>query len=268
MAQSPSSFTHAVSAGRCCRSQRYAEEYERSDKGQEPNICPSGLSVQHSDLEGHTEPTRLTDKLQSKSEKVATADEVSEAIERLLPEEWAKLHAYANNRARMMALYGGAVEGKDLVQIALIAMLEERRSWKPKKVAFMGVLMGAMKSIASNHKAKSIISGYSVPEGQPAAGDDEAQTLVDLHPDSRLNPEQQMVASEVEEDSTRFTDDLYGFFGDDLEALLVMDCWKEGLSGSDIIKTLEIDRKGYETIVRRIRRKSTARWPEGNSHVS
>jgi DNA-directed RNA polymerase specialized sigma24 family protein len=234
------------------------------------NICPRGLSVQHTGLEGHTEPARLTDKPQSKSEKVATAEEISEAIEKLLPDEWAKLYAYADNRARMMALYGAAVEGKDLVQKAVIAMLEARRSWNPKKVTFPGVLMGAMKSIASNHKAKSLTSGYSVPESQlPTGGDDdEAKTLAEFYPDYRLNPEQQMVASEVEEDRAAFTDALYGLFGEDLEALLVMDCWKEGLSGSDIIKTLEIDRKGYETIVRRIRRKSNARWSRGNSHVS
>lgn len=212
----------------------------------------------------------MTDKSRSKSEKVATVDEISEAIERLLPEEWAKLYAYGDNRARMMALYGAAVDGKDLVQRAIVALLEERRSWNPKRVAFTGVLMGAMKSIASNHKIKSLTSGYSVPDSQVSAGvdDDDPRTLLELHPDSRLNPEQQMLAAEDEEDVTRFVADLYAFFGEDLEALLLMDCWKEGLSGSDIIKTLEIDRKGYETIVRRIRRQSTARWPKGNSHVS
>lgn len=212
----------------------------------------------------------MTDKPRLKSEKFATVDEISEAIEKLLPEEWAKLYAYADNRARMMALYGAAVDGKDLVQRAIVELLEERRSWNPKKVAFTGVLMGAMKSIGSNHKAKSLTSGFSVPDSQISAGDDgdDPKTLVKLYPDSRLNPEQQMVAAEDDEDMTRFVTDLYAFFGEDLEALLIMDCWKEGLSGSDIIKTLEIDRKGYETIVRRIRRKSTAQWPKGNNHVS
>jgi DNA-directed RNA polymerase specialized sigma24 family protein len=212
----------------------------------------------------------LTDKPRSKSEKVATVDEISEAIEKLLPEEWAKLYAYGKNRAHMMALYGGALDEKDLVQNAIIALLEERRTWNPKKVTFIGVLMGAMKSIASNYKQKSLKSGYSVPESQlaPVDEDDESESLVELHPDSRLNPEQQILASEEEEEAVRFVEDLYAFLGEDLEALLVMDCWKEGLSGTEIIQTLEIDRKAYETIVRRIRRKSTAQWPKGSSHVS
>jgi DNA-directed RNA polymerase specialized sigma24 family protein len=212
----------------------------------------------------------LTDKPRSKSEKAATAAEVSEAIEKLLPEDWAKLYAYAQNRARMMSLYGAAVDGKDLVQRAVVEMLEGRRTWNPKHVTFSGVLMGAVKSIASNHKAKNIASGYSVPDSQVSSGDDEDElkTRIETFPDARLNAEQQMVAAEDDEDMIRFVEDLYAFFGKDLEALLVMDCWKEGLSGSEIMQTLEIDRTKYETIVRRIRRKSAARWPKGNNHVS
>jgi DNA-directed RNA polymerase specialized sigma24 family protein len=200
------------------------------------NVCPICLPAQHKNLEG---PHVLTDKPRSKAEMVATVDEISEAIEKLLPEEWAKLYAYADNRARMMALYGAAVDGTDLVQGAIVALLEECRSRNPKKVTFTGVLMGAMKSIASNHKTKSLTSGYSVPDSQVSAGDDDddPRTLVELHSDSRLNSEQQMVAAEDEEHITRFVADLYAFFGEDLEALLVMDCWKEGLSGSDIIQT-------------------------------
>jgi DNA-directed RNA polymerase specialized sigma24 family protein len=212
----------------------------------------------------------LTDKPRSKSEKVATAEEVSEAIEKLLPEDWAKLYAYAHNRARMMSLYGAAVDSKDLVQRAVVEMLEGRRTWNPKNVTFSGVLMGAVKSIASNHKAKSIASGYSVPDSQVSSDndEDELKTRIETFPDARLNAEQQMVTAEDDEDMIRLVEDLYAFFGEDLEALLVMDCWKEGLSGSEIMQTLEIDRTKYETIVRRIRRKSTARWPKGNNHVS
>ena len=212
----------------------------------------------------------LTDKPQSKSEKVATVDEISEAIEKLLPEEWGKLYAYAKNRARMMALYGAALDAGDLVQSAIIGLLEQRRTWNPKKVTFIGVLMGAIRSIASNHKDKSLKSGYSVPESQLVSGDedDESGTPIELHPDSRLNPEQQMVSAEDEKDITRLVGELYDFFEGDAEARLVMDGWSEGLSGTEIIEALEIDRKGYETIAKRVRRKSTARWPKVTSHVS
>lgn len=67
-----------------------------------------------------------TDKPQSKSEKVATVEEVSDAIEKVSQDGWAKIYAFAKNRARFMALYGGAVDELDLVQQAIAALLQER----------------------------------------------------------------------------------------------------------------------------------------------
>jgi hypothetical protein len=40
------------------------------------------------------------------------------------------------------------------------------------------------------------------------------------------------------------------------------------MSGTEIVEVLEIDRKGYETIAKRIRRKSVERWSKVNTHVS
>lgn len=212
----------------------------------------------------------LTDKPQSKTEKFATVEEILEAIEKLLPEEWVQLHAYAKNRARMMSLYGGAVEAHDLVQTAITALLIERRRWNPKKVTFIGVLMGAVKSIASNHKTKALASGYAFPESQLVSSDEEDQpeSPIESRADARLTPDLQMVANEDEGDILRVVAELYDFFKDDAEACLVMDGWRDGLSGTEIMEILEIERKGYETIVRRIRRKSAGRGSKVNSHVN
>ena len=65
-----------------------------------------------------------------------------------------------------------------------------------------------------------------------------------------------------------FVSDLYDLFEADAEAQLVMNGWREGKSGPDIMADLGIDRRAYETIVRRIRRKSTARWPKGSGYVN
>jgi hypothetical protein len=212
----------------------------------------------------------MTDQSRSKSEKIATVDEITGTVEKLLPEEWAQLNAYGNNRARIMALYGGAYDGPDLVKEAIIALLEQRRTWNPKKVNFVGVLMGAMKSISSNYKEKSIASGYSLPDSQVATEEEEGElvSVIEHHPDSRLSPELQLLVKEGRRASTALVGDIYEFFQGDAGAQLVMDGWKEGLSGTAIMETLEIDRTKYETIVRRIRRKSTARWPEEGNHVS
>lgn len=233
--------------------------------------CPIFSFWQHRKREGPRRAKSIvTDQPRSKSEKIATVDEISEAVERLLPDEWLKLNAYGKNRARFMALYGGAYDGPDLVKDAIIALLEERRTWNPKKVNFVGVLLGAMKSIASNYKEKSLASGYSLPDSQVATEeeDGEAVSVIEQHPDSRLSPERQMLVKERQEATTTLVADIYEFFQGDAEAQLVMDGWRDGLSGTAIMETLEIDRTKYETIVRRIRRKSTARWPKEGNHVS
>lgn len=205
----------------------------------------------------------LTDKPQSKAEKVATVEEVSEAIEKLLPEEWAQLYAFARNRARMMSLYGGAVDESDLVQLTFVSLLEQRRKWNPKKVSFIGLLIGAMRSIASNHKEKALSSGYAEAESQLGSDDEdeEVASLIERHPDARLTPEQQLILG-------NWATEVYDYFHDDVEACVLMDGWKDGMSGTEIIETLEIDRKGYETIVRRIRRRFFARWSKVSSHVN
>jgi DNA-directed RNA polymerase specialized sigma24 family protein len=211
-----------------------------------------------------------SDKPQSKSEKVATVEEISEAIEKVSPEGWAKIYAFAKNRARFMALYGGAVDGPDLVQQAIVALLQDRRTWKPSQVNFVGLLTGAIRSIASNHKAKSLSSGYSIPESQIAPTDDgdESEALTSLRADSRSNQEETMIQAEREAKNVVRVEELYGFFDHDKETCDVMDGWRAGMSGTEIIEVLEIDRKGYETIAKRIRRKSVERWSKVNTHVS
>jgi DNA-directed RNA polymerase specialized sigma24 family protein len=211
-----------------------------------------------------------TDKPQSKLEKVATVEEISDAIEKVSPDGWAKIYAFAKNRARFMALYGGAVDGPDLVQQAIVALLQERRTWKPSQVNFVGLLTGAIRSIASNHKEKSLSSGYSIPESQiaPTHDGDESEALTSLRSDSRPNQEQTMIQAERDAENVVLVEELYGFFDHDEEARDVMDGWRAGMSGTEIIEVLEIDRKGYETIAKRIRRKSVKRWSKVNIHVS
>lgn len=210
------------------------------------------------------------DKPQSKSEKVATVEEVSNAIEQVSPDGWAKVFAFAKNRSRFMALYGGAVEASDLIQEAIAALLQERRTWKPSQVNFVGLLIGAIRSIASNHKAKSLSSGYSTPESQITTTDDgdESEAPTALYADSRPNQEQTMIQLEGEADDVLRVQELYGIFDPDREARDVMDGWRDGMSGTEIMEVLGIDRKGYETIAKRIRRKSAGRGSKVNAHVS
>lgn len=206
---------------------------------------------------------------QARSEKVATAEEVSEALEKLHPADWARLYAFAKNRVRVVGLYGSAVDAGDLMHDAVTALLEGRRTWDPKRVDFVGVLMGAMRSIASNCRERSLKSGRCVPESQVAfdSDGDGSGGLVGLCPDPRPDPERQLVLAEEQEATMRLVRELYDSFDGDAQAQLVMDGWREGLSAAAIREALEISTSAYETVARRIRRKSAAPRSKAGSHV-
>ncbi len=142
---------------------------------------------------------------------------------------------------------------------AIAELLESRRSWNPKKLTFVGVVIGAMKSIASNHKAKSLRNGYSVPDSQLAGNKDEEDqggTPLELLADTRPAAELQMILTERVTEVRLFVEGIYEFFEADAEAQLVMNGWREGRSGAEIIIDLGIDRSAYETIAKRIRGKA------------
>ncbi len=203
------------------------------------------------------EPSKST----SRTEKSATAEEIIQASEKLTQAERAKLYSFARNRARMMALYGSDVTEEDLVQEAIVALLEQRRHWNPKKVDFVGVVMGAIRSIASNYKAAAKGGGFALPDSQlrspDSDEDEEAVSLIGNYPDHSAGPEQVAIVSNM-------LSEVYELFVDDPEALVIMDGWRDNMSGTEIIEALEIDRTAYETIARRIRRTVAAHWPKGN----
>jgi DNA-directed RNA polymerase specialized sigma24 family protein len=163
----------------------------------------------------------------------------------------------------MMALRGSTFTQDDLVREAVVALLEERRHWNPKKVGFVGVLMGAIRSIASNYKVATKDGNFSLPASQvfsPEGDDDEAASPTDMRPDGRPNPEEAAIISNM-------LSEVYESFSDDPEALVIMDGLRDRMTGTEIIEVLGIDRNAYETIVRRIRRKTAARWPKGSHNV-
>lgn len=200
----------------------------------------------------------------SKSEKVATVEEISSAIEKLTQGEWAKLHSFARNRARMMALRGSPFTEQDLVSEAVVALLEERRHWNPKKVDFLGVVMGAMRSIASNYKVSTENGNFALPASQVSSpegeDDEEASDVAELLPDRRPDPEKAVMISNL-------LFEVYESFSEDPEALVIMDGLRDLMTGSQIIEALGINRNAYETIVRRIRRKTATQWPKGTHNV-
>lgn len=202
------------------------------------------------------------DKVQSKSEAVATVEQVEQAIRNLTAPDLAKLHAFAENRARAMRLRGSSFEGIDLLQQAVVSLLEERRHWKPNNADFVCCLIGAMRSIASNYRTAANNAGYELPESQLASQteDEPCVSPMDRAVVDDPGPEQAAIISEL---IAKAKEKL----ADDAEAVVVIGAWDDGMSGTAIMAALDINRTAYETIVRRIRRQANDLWTKGNSNV-
>jgi RNA polymerase sigma factor (sigma-70 family) len=200
-----------------------------------------------------------SDNLQSKSEMVATVDEVAQAIKKLQRGDLARLNAFAENRARAMRLRGSSFTGSDLLGEAVVSLLEERRHWNPKKVDFVNMLIGAMRSIASNFRNAAEKAGYEIADSQSASPNDDGEPLspIGLAEAVGKNAEEAAILSDL----IRKVEHI---LADDPEALVIIDGWQDGMSGTEIIEALEMSRTAYETIVRRIRRQVAALWPKRN----
>ena len=202
------------------------------------------------------------DELQSKSETVATVEQIELAVKNLTVADLAKLHAFARNRAKMMRLYGSPHDEQDLLGDAVLSLLEERRHWNPKKVNFVGVLIGAMRSIASNYRDTAKRVGHEVSDSQLEHSNEDGDSVSPLAC-------AEVVGTNAEE--AAISSDLIGkvedILADDPEALVIMDGWRDGMSGAEIIEALELSRTAYETIVRRIRRQVEILWPKGTDNV-
>jgi DNA-directed RNA polymerase specialized sigma24 family protein len=86
--------------------------------------------------------------------RVASFDEVRAAIEALSPIDLHRLLKFADFQVLKLRGKGGPNEGADLLNEAFERLLTESRTWNQKKVEFMGLLFGAMRSIADSWRTK------------------------------------------------------------------------------------------------------------------
>jgi hypothetical protein len=201
--------------------------------------------------------------------EIATPDSLRRAIEGLTVADRAKLKAFSASQARRVRLYVPSLGEYDLLQEAVVSLLEDKRSWNPDQVGFVGMLMGAMRSIASNLSQKGKdASSLPILEFEPTvrtqAG--EQLSILELAADSEQNPETALLKSELPTEE-QLVSEIERLFEHDTVASLILDGWKNGMKGPEIAASLEISKKEYDAAVRRIRRATIARWPEGKPYV-
>jgi DNA-directed RNA polymerase specialized sigma24 family protein len=210
----------------------------------------------------------MNESVAKKSKEVtATPEEVIRAVENLTDAELKKLNDYARMTVLALGRYAGTIDANDLLQEAIQRVLGEKRHWKPAKVDFVGFLIGAMKSIASNWKAQAKRNPPTIRESDfPEADEESPPSPFELARDSRPEPLQELLDSDLPTEEW-LVEEIEALFADDTICSLILGAWRDGENGPTIMKTLELTRTQYDTAVRRINRRILKRWPEGRPNV-
>jgi hypothetical protein len=197
------------------------------------------------------------------SGKLATAEDISRAIEALDVHDFVRLSAYAQNRISAIGPY--AANGRvsdDLLGGAVTRLLDGRRHWYPENVDIVKYLIRVMESMASEWAAHHKRNKYSPEYAQlecDGTKDDEAGNSVspfDGISADGLNVEEQAFEQDVEAERKAFADEIEESCAADDGASMVLLGFQSGMKGLAIRQDLGWEETEYRTTVRRIQRRA------------
>jgi len=197
----------------------------------------------------------------ARSARIATQAEISQAIDALMAEDAERMEAYAKNR--IIRIGRGAANGRtheDLLQEAMLRILDGRRHWYPDNVTFAPYLLRVMESIASewasHHERNAESPEYAALESQFTREDDEGNVISPFQRIAREKPsvEQQMVNADNEAERKALADEIEDHFANDENASYVLMGWQDGMDGRAIRGSFGFTDTTFETICRRIKR--------------
>jgi hypothetical protein len=200
----------------------------------------------------------------------ASLEDIRRAFQSLTEADRVKLEAYAENRIRRIGRSAANRDAHLLLTEAMNSLLEAgRRHWYPEKVDLVGFLMGAMRSISSNWARKGAKGVLEISETDQIRCSDAGEELTSALKLARSpdpNPEEQLLRGEFQTEE-QLAEEVEGMFKDRYIASLILDGWKAGMKGPEIIEALNISKKEYETETRLVRRRIDERWPKGMPYV-
>jgi DNA-directed RNA polymerase specialized sigma24 family protein len=232
--------------------------------------CPNPEIREHYEIEefaaGHMKETA---KVPAQTDRVASPDEVRQAISSLTEGELFKLHRLAEGAVYRLRRKVWGIGSDDLLQEAMFRLLQEKRRWKPQNVDLVGLLAGIIASIESDWRKRGKRGETPVLESDLSTTDPDGETIpsaLQMAADCRPNPEQHLVAGDELTQEELFQQ-IEEIFSDDPLAALIFSEWQRETTGPEIMKALDLSRQQYDTAVRRMDRAIQKRWPEGMPHV-
>lgn len=191
----------------------------------------------------------------------ATEEEVIAALEALTERQLKALKSFARWRIRGLGRASLGRDHEDLLQEAVTATLAGDRHWNISFVDFFGHLLWSMRSISSNWRRKfdedepylesEVVR--TTPEGK------ESNPMYDVASPEQDGRRVSAVKADVEHIEKLVSD------SDRSLASLIIDGWREGLTGPEIKETLGVSQKELETETRWLRRTARADRDQGGN---
>lgn len=180
----------------------------------------------------------------------ATEEEVIAALEALTERQLKALKQYARWRIRGLGRASLGRNYEDLLQEAVTATLAGDRRWNKSLGDFFGHLVWAMRSISSNWRRK-FDEDEAYLESEVVRTTPEGKESNPMH--EVASPAQDGRRVSAARDQVGHVERLVSDSGRSL-ASLVIDGWREGLTGPEIKEALGISQKELETEIRWLRR--------------
>ena len=183
--------------------------------------------------------------------KVRSPNEVAEAIRAFTPVQWLRLRKVSEKYAPIARM-----KPDDLVQEAFVRALDENGRKCPAHIDVVKFLAEAMRSIADGELEKlenTVVHIAVAPHDDDA---DEAQSV----PDRADTAEQQLMRHE---EAALIRRDVLALFDDDPQAHDIVEGVMEGMTADELRELTGLDKTGYDSKRRLIRRRIDKAYPQG-----
>lgn len=193
--------------------------------------------------------------MKAEEKEAASPDEISQAIEGLTVANLRKLQNFARFRMAALGHLSRGLDAEDLLEEAMTATLDGRRTWRKSSVTFVNHLMAVMRSTSDNWATRG--DRREVVEAELYGRDqdeDEPDDLLGAVEPTTAGQERQLIEKEALEA-------LEVSVSDDPIAREVLSALQLGLKGQDLKDTLGITEDQLRAAMRKIERRAQALQP-------
>lgn len=187
---------------------------------------------------------------------IATRADIDAAIEELSPEDERRLERAARYHIKGLGRFARGRSADELLQEATTAMYigaddaKVGRHWPKNQVPFVRFLDQTMRSIASHWleaAEREVLDSETVVETEQG----ETVSLLSQTPHPAPLPDRELIAKEE-------VRKILELFDGDSEAWVILEAWKLGMKGPEIIEEYGLSKSAFEAACKRVRYKVKA----------